>query len=210
MEKLLEVYNLTYSYEENKTIFTNFNFIINQGEKIWLKGNNGSGKTTLLKIMSNVISGDNLSYTLIYKGKSTFFNIIKRNIIYIPDKVYLLESLTGNENIQFFKLLWNEDNAYLKKVNYHCGKFLIEDSLSLPVENYSLGMKQKLFLSILLARNSSIILLDEPFNNLDVEGRNYLTKYLMNEWKGSFMIASHILPKDIKFDKIIDIEKYSK
>jgi ABC-2 type transport system ATP-binding protein len=209
VQTLLEVYNLTYSYERNKAIFSNFNFVINQGEKIWLKGPNGSGKTTLFRIMANVISDGNLSYKLLYKGKTTFFNLIKRNIIYIPDKVYLLDSLSGNENIHFFKLLWNEDNSYFERVDQHCKGFHIEDYLNLPVENYSLGMKQKLFLSTLLARSASIMLLDEPFNNLDVEGRNYLTNYLMNEWNGAFMIASHILPRGISFDKEINLEGVS-
>lgn len=205
MNNILDISNLKFSYNKDKEIFSNFSLSIKEREKIFLNGPNGSGKTTLFKIMTNIIENDSLTYNLYFKGKNCNFNQIKKSFIYIPDKTYLLEPISGYKNIEFFKLLWKEDDNYYKIVYNLCEAFNLENSLNELVENFSLGMKQKLFLATLLARKGDVILLDEPYNNLDASSREFLTNYLIKERKEAFILASHTLPENISFDKIINL-----
>ena len=53
------------------------------------------------------------------------------------------------------------------------------------------GMKRKLNLASIVIKDPDLLLLDEPTNHLDLESIEWLEKYLVNEFKGSFLVISH-------------------
>jgi ABC-2 type transport system ATP-binding protein len=108
----LQIENLSYSYDGKKYILKDLNMSINKNEIIRIKGPNGSGKTTLLKILMGIIEDNKLIYSAYLEGKQVRFSDIKFKFSYVPDKIYLLENLSGFKNIKFFSYVF-DDNEYI-------------------------------------------------------------------------------------------------
>jgi len=201
----LQIENLRYSYDGNKYILRNFNLSINKNEVIKIIGPNGSGKTTFLKILMGIIDDENLVYAAYLNGKQVKFSDIKFKFSYVPDRIYLLENLSGFKNIKFFSYIFNE-NEYTKKVYEFCNLLNIDMYLKQPILEYSAGMRQKLFIAMMLAKNAELYLMDEPFNSLDKESKVALANIIceMKKQDKSFLIVSHSDNDKLMCDKIID------
>jgi len=78
--------------------------------------------------------------------------------------------------------------------------------LKQPILEYSAGMKQKLFIAMMLAKNAELYLMDEPFNSLDKESKVALANIIceMKKQDKSFLIVSHSDNDKLMYDKIID------
>lgn len=182
---------------------------INKNEIIKIKGPNGSGKTTLLKILMGIIEDDKLIYSAYLDGKQVRFSDIKFKFSYVPDKIYLLENLSGFKNIKFFSYVF-DDNEYIKKVYELCNLLNISTYLKQTVSEYSAGMKQKLFIAMMLAKKAELYLMDEPFNSLDTESKIILADIIfeMKKQDKSFVIVSHSDSDNLVYDRIIDLAQY--
>ncbi len=158
---------------------------------LWL---NGSGKTTTLETIMGFYTPDS--------GQINFFwnhnldNTIRKRIGYAPDKTPYFEYLTGWENVmtignyvgipkkkreKFWQYLFEELGLAYAKESY--------------VQNYSQGMKQRLWLILSLINNPDLLLRDEPMSGLDPLGRivvKNLMKKLKSEGK-TILFSTHIL-----------------
>lgn len=189
----INLFNLNFSYSKEKKIFDNAHFSLNKGDRVCILGENGSGKSTLLKILANIIPCK-LDIEFLGSKKTEIKPIIK-NIGYIPDKPFLYDELTGIENINFIMNVFNEDKKnYIKTVNIFCEKFKLTQDLNNKVKEYSLGMKHKLFLSCILARDIKLLLLDEPLTALDSNSQKIAIKELEKKSANNLCIifTSHI------------------
>ncbi|AZT91343.1 ABC transporter ATP-binding protein [Caldicellulosiruptor changbaiensis] len=201
----LQIENLGYSYDGKKYILRDLNLSINKNEVVKIIGPNGSGKTTFLKILMGIIDDENLVYAAYLNGKQVKFSDIKFKFSYVPDRIYLLENLSGFKNIKFFSYIFNE-NEYTKKVYEFCNLLNIDMYLKQPISEYSAGMRQKLFIAMMLAKNAELYLMDEPFNSLDKESKVALANIIfeMKKQDKSFLIVSHSDNDKLMYDKIID------
>ena len=186
---ILKLNNVCKKYG-NRNVLFNVSFQVNSGEIVGLVGPNGAGKTTIFKILSGLINKD--SGEVIKSG----------DVSGIISKTPLYPFLTGKEHLNYIGKINNKYN--MKDIEDFIG---IGRKINDKVSTYSLGMKQRLCLGILLLNNSEIILLDEPTNGLDNEGiselRNLL-KGLSEERKKTIIISSHNLREiDILCNKII-------
>jgi ABC-2 type transport system ATP-binding protein len=177
---ILEASNISKSFG-GKFILQNISFTINQNETVGLIGPNGSGKTTLLNILLRT-----------FKPNSGNF--------YIKDKVKIGMSvsrkgffgdMTVKDNLIMYAQLQNIPE---EKVNQVMQEFMI-DFGDKQFNNLSAGMKQRVSLVMPFLNDNNLILLDEPYNHLDIDSifilRNKIVE-LRN--KGvSFLITSHIL-----------------
>ncbi|NMD71250.1 ABC transporter ATP-binding protein [Bacillus sp. DNRA2] len=196
---MLEIKDLQFNYEKDQDLLRNISFTANNGDIIWLKGSNGSGKSTLLRIIAQLIDTE----IEIYLDGKLIINReeLLSNLIYIPSEPYLFDYLTGEENAKFIQQLFNishEDfNGFFFKM---IEKFNMETALKQPVQEYSLGMRHKLYWSAFFARkSSSIILLDEPFSSLDSDAQKIAKNILIDHAKkGSIIIFVSHLPEICK------------
>ncbi|AFH42990.1 ABC transporter ATP-binding protein [Fervidicoccus fontis] len=130
-------------------------------------GPNGAGKSTLLKVILGLI--DAKRGNIILNGREiTKLPTEKRNIGYVPQSYALFENMTVRENIEFGlkvrKIPLNERN---ERVLNLARELKIEDLLNKKVSILSGGQKQRVALARALAILPDLLLLDEPFSNLD-------------------------------------------
>ena len=145
-----------------------------KGDIIWLKGENGVGKSTLLKIIAQLIPSNQKFFL---DGKLiTEREEILSQLIYIPSEPYLFEYLTGRENSEFIQKIFNvEQKKFEEKFDEYSRNFKIDENLGQFVQEYSLGMRHKLYWSSVFSRSiKKIILLDEPFSSMDAYSHDTL------------------------------------
>lgn len=161
----LEVKGLAKSYKKEKPIIKKLDFSVNRGEIISFLGESGSGKTTFLKCISgleNIDSGIIKLNGEILNDENIFVMPQNRKIGFVFQDYPLFPHLTLKENIVF-----NLENKYFK---YY--KNIIELSGLDQLENryphqLSGGEQQRACIARALIRKPDLLLLDEPFSNLD-------------------------------------------
>lgn len=203
------VKNLSKSFNSNK-ILDNISFVLEDNDKVCLIGNNGAGKSTLLKILNGDINYD--SGNINYNDESigmlmqeidiedydlTIIDYIKKktNFLLLEEKLHKLEENLNDSNMEEYG---NVLDLYLKLDGYNFENNInmllnglgLNKDLNKKVKELSGGEKIKVLLTILLLSNSDIMLLDEPTNNLDIDGITYLENYLVKLNK-KMIIVSH-------------------
>ncbi len=140
-------------------------------------GHNGVGKTTLLNILGGLLIPDSGLIKLF--NKNILNNTeLRKHIFLITSDSFFYKKLNAIENLKCICSLYNifpEDKVIEKaciEVN------LTENQIKKRIETYSSGMIQKLNFALLNLINPKIILLDEPFNALDVKSQNDLCNLL--------------------------------
>ena len=140
-------------------------------------GENGSGKSVLLKIISGFYKPSSGFLYLNNNKLNLDDNFLPNSGIFIENPKFI-NDLTGYNNLKLLasinKKIKDEDIInYLKQ-------FKLYDDKDVLYRNYSLGLKQKLGIIQAIMENPEIIILDEPFNALDIKVKNILIDYLNN------------------------------
>ena len=159
-----------------RVLIKDFSLTVNKKDKIGIIGEEGNGKSSLLKAIYNQ---EEASKYLEIKGT---INIKNEKIGYLPQMVEkeLLEKSVYellNENIDYSLLDYKKYYFYIDKFNLDEEKLL---SSSLLVGNLSGGERIKLFLLIELMKEPTVLLLDEPSNDLDLLSLNLLEELIIN------------------------------
>lgn len=148
-----------------------------------LVGLNGSGKTTLLRCISGVLKSAS--------GKVQFADqpLIRNQVSYLETEPYFYHGITGREYLSLFSSKGN--NSF--DTNEWADIFSL--NLDTLIDGYSTGMKKKLGLLAVLIMDRNVVLLDEPFNGLDLESVRVLST-LLQSWKHPekvIVVTSHII-----------------
>lgn len=205
-QNVLDVLNLCKSYG-NHLVLDDISFSIRENEIVGFIGPNGAGKSTLMKCLCGLIHMDSGNVTIcghdIQSQREKALSY-QASLIESPG---LFFNMTGYENLEIFASLKNVSKDKLQQMADYTR---IGDYLKKPVSSYSLGMKQRLALSIALLSSPQFLMLDEPMNGLDPSGVFELRKELrkmVDEQGMSLLISSHQLNEIEKIaDRIIYIE----
>ena len=159
-----------------RVLIKDFSLTVNKKDKIGIIGEEGNGKSSLLKAIYNQ---EEASKYLEIKGT---INIKNEKIGYLPQMIEkeLLEKSVNellNEKIDYSLLDYKKYYFYIDKFNLDEDKLL---SSSLLVGNLSGGERIKLFLLIELMKEPTVLLLDEPSNDLDLLSLNLLEELIIN------------------------------
>ena len=190
--ELLKVENLTFGYEDDP-VLKNFNLSVTENEIILIDGINGAGKTTLLKCITNLLNnGENIyiNGTEVFKDKD-----VLKAISFIMSDDTLYDYMTLEENITFFMSLFKEKQEFIKKVYKLCEELKILQYRNYLVKNLSQGTRNKLYLSIMLSKKHSLLILDEPFTALDKTTQQTIIKKIHNytlEENKSVIMVTHV------------------
>jgi ABC-type multidrug transport system ATPase subunit len=171
---------------------------VESGEALLVTGHNGSGKSTLLRCLAGLLAPDAGSIEYQEGGEPLEVADRRRRVgVVAPDLAFYSE-LTVAENLEFF--------ARLRRVDIRRGLGLLE-RLSLPSDRMvgalSSGMRQRLRWTFALLHQPRLLLLDEPFQNLDAAGeeatRALLREHLDDPCGGLAVIAN---PSDLEIDRV--------
>ena len=193
---MLEIINLTKSYDGKKNAVNDLSLTINDGEIFGFIGHNGAGKTTTIKCCVGILSfekGD-----VLIDGKSIKDNPIeaKKVTAYIPDNPDLYEQLTGIQYLDFICDIFEIDkNVRRERILKYSDVFKLSDNLNDLISSYSHGMKQKLALISAFIREPKLLILDEPFVGLDPKA-SFDVKELMKDLcsrGSSIFFSTHVL-----------------
>lgn len=192
MEYLLTTNAITKQYGKQKAV-DNVSIHIHQGAIYGLIGRNGAGKTTLLKMVSGLATPTDGNFSLFGKtGRETSEYMSRIGSLIEAPGVY--PNLSAAENLKLKCLamgIRKKDviNELLEIVG-------LNNAGRKKVNNFSLGMKQRLGIALAMVGDPDLVILDEPINGLDPQGIAEIreTIFRLNEEKNiTFIISSHIL-----------------
>jgi ABC-type branched-subunit amino acid transport system ATPase component len=193
---MLKVENISTGYGKKQVLF-DVSFEVKQGEIVLLAGSNGSGKSTLLKAIYGMLpqwnngqiifDGENIT------GKPTSA-LLKKGLLYIPQKNNLFEDLTVKENLEMAGLTLDK-NLLQQRIE----KSLSILTLLLPHLNrtpmkLSGGERQLLTLAMATMHQPKMILIDEPFAGLSPQNITFIAENLkeLNQKNGiTLLIVEH-------------------
>ena len=200
----LNIEKLSKKYGD-KTVLNDINLKLNKGEIISIVGSSGSGKTTLLKCISGICNIDSGKISI---ESEPIHNLEanKRNISYVFQESPLFPHLTAIENI-----LFNMKEIDYEKLNYLLEKMKIKHLKNRYPYEISGGENQRIAVARSLIRNTSLLLLDEPFNNLDNEikkNTKELVFDVIKKTKTTTIIVNHDIQESLEIsDKILVLDK---
>ena len=192
MEYILTTDNLTKIYGDKRAADA-VSLHIKKGDVYGLIGRNGAGKTTVLKMICGLATPTSGSVTFIGKtGSELARHMGKMGALIETPGLFLKMSAYQNLKIKCI-LCGKNDNAYIKSLLKQVG---LEGAEKKLVQNFSLGMKQRLGIALALVGEPEFIVLDEPINGLDPQGiaeMRDIIRRLSKEQGMTVIVSSHIL-----------------
>ncbi len=196
---MLKIENLSFSYRrKGAMVFDGFSMNLEKGTVCGLLGENGVGKSTLLYLIAGLLTPGNGK--VYYNGVDTRLRKPETlSDMFIVPEEFNLPRVSLNSyvkyNAQFYPRFSIEDmNRYLE---------MFDMDANLNMGEMSMGQKKKAFMCFALATNTSLLLMDEPTNGLDIPGKSQFRKLIasgMNDER-NIIISTHQV-RDI--DKILD------
>ena len=139
------------------------------GKLYLITGENGAGKSTLLRMIAGLLPPSRGSVVREF-GTEKFG--------YMAHATMLYDELSGMENLRYFGELYGVGEAACEPAMRTVG---LDPGLRRPVVNYSQGMRQRLALARAILHSPSILLLDEPFSNLDAASARHMVEVLAGQ-----------------------------
>ncbi len=200
---MLQVKNISFTYIENPVI-ENISFEIAKGQNVAVIGESGCGKSTLLKLMYGLYDLDNGE--IYYDDKQILgpkFNLIPGEdyIKYLAQDFDLMPYVTVEENVGKFL-----SNIYKDQKKARVQELLemveMTEFAKVKAKYLSGGQQQRVALARVLALEPEILLLDEPFSQIDSFRKNALRRNLFNYFKKkqiTCIIATHDSTEALSF-----------
>lgn len=205
---LLQIRNLTKKIG-NKTIVDQLTLDMEKGEIVGLLGPNGAGKTTTIRIIVGLMSKSGGQVFIDGTDAHTHFEQAMKHVGVIVENPDLYKYLSGYDNlIHFSRMTPGVTEARIREVIALVG---LEHSINDKVSTYSLGMRQRLGLAVVLVHKPSLLVLDEPTNGLDPAGirelRGHLKHLAQKEGVG-IMISSHLMSEmEMMCDRVAILQR---
>jgi len=171
--------DVKFGYSSDKLILDEANFSVREDAKLTLMGQNGAGKSTIFKLITGELKSD--------KG---IVHLLPNISIATAKQVMAREHLTENVR-EYFTHAFEETPRNLdKKITDVLSVVNLLAPLDKAIGEFSGGQQARLLLAFALIQEPDILLLDEPTNNLDSDGIDHLTAFLIMYPK-TVLVISH-------------------
>ncbi|MEK7706291.1 MAG: heme ABC exporter ATP-binding protein CcmA [Myxococcota bacterium] len=164
---------------------------IPQGSAVLLTGENGAGKTTLLRILGTAMRPTYGTIDLFGAPVGDDLERVRPRLSLMTHASYLYEDLSAHENLRMVqRLTASADRAAREAALERVG---LTPHAHRPVRTYSAGMKRRLCLARMILRQPDLILLDEPFGQLDPRGVTLMEDVIREQHRAgrTLIIATH-------------------
>ncbi|WP_425038829.1 ABC-F family ATP-binding cassette domain-containing protein [Primorskyibacter sp. S187A] len=187
-KKVIEARGISKAYA-GKPIVRDFSIQINRGDRVAFVGPNGVGKTTVLKMLLGEVTPDEGSVKHGTNIEAAVFDQARSKLD--PD-ASLWDNLANDPEM---RVSGKSDQVMVrgqpKHVVGYLKEFLFDEAQArAPVRSLSGGERARLLLARIMARESNLLVLDEPTNDLDVETLDLLQD-LLGEYPGTVLLVSH-------------------
>ena len=193
---MIEAKEITFRYRR-KTVFSDFSCTFGNGKVYGLLGKNGAGKSTLLYLMTGLLQP--YKGTICYNGE----NVSKRlpsvlNDLFIVPEEFSLPNMPLKRYMSINQPFYPKFSE--EQLRKNLSIFELDDNLKVNLNSLSLGQKKKVFMSFALATNTSLLIMDEPTNGLDIPGKSRFKKFIASNMtdERTIIISTH---------QVQDIEK---
>jgi ATP-binding cassette subfamily F protein uup len=164
-----------------RPIIRDFSLRVQRGDRIGLVGSNGAGKTTLLRLLTKELAADS--------GKVTHAKTLSG--IVIDQQRKLMEPAKRVRDVLAEGGDWIDVRGTKKHIKGYLKEFLFAPELTeAPIASLSGGERSRLLLAREFARESNLLVLDEPTNDLDLETLDLLQEVIA-DYEGTVLIVSH-------------------
>jgi ATP-binding cassette subfamily B protein len=209
----INIYNTSFTYDYYQYPLQNFNLKINKGNKVLITGTSGCGKSTLFKLIYRLYEPKTGEIRINdINIKDYKLKVLRDNITYVSqDEMIFTDSLKNNITLgqDIGVNILNEvikicqvDNIINKK-GLRLDSFILENG-----ENLSGGEKARIILARSLLKESSIILIDETFAQIEESDANKIINSIMKKYKDkTILLISHFIP-DYSFDQVVRMKDY--
>jgi ABC-type Fe3+/spermidine/putrescine transport system ATPase subunit len=209
---MLQITNVTFGYSKNKIVHDDFNFTLKKGEHLCVMGESGCGKSTLLKAIYGLID---LNDGTVFWNDTQILGP-KHHLVpgfekfkYVAQDFDLMPYISVSENIKkhLSRFFPEESEARTQELLKVIEMKAFENE---KVKNLSGGQKQRVAIARALAKEPELLLLDEPFGQIDNFKKNTLRRNLFHYLKEkniTCIVATHDKEDALSFaDKLLVIE----
>lgn len=208
---MIELTNVSKSYNGKVKAVENLNLNVRDGEIFGFLGPNGAGKTTTIKMITGILNSDSGSIKI--NGIDIKQNPIeaKKQFGFVPDNPDMFLRLKGLEYLNFIADIYNVPTKQRKeKIDELSKRFELTNALGDKLQSYSHGMRQKIVLMGALIHEPPVWILDEPMTGLDPKA-SFTLKEMMREHADSgktVFFSTHVLEVAEKIcDKVAIVNK---
>lgn len=170
---MIEIKNISFGYKRKSPIFSNFSLELEQGKVYGLLGQNGAGKSTLLYFLSGLLFPQKGEVKYAGESIDKRYPSVLRELFIVPEEFELpnisLERYVSINSPFYPKFDKEKMYEYLKCFNM---------PTDIHLGALSMGQKKKVFMSFALATNTSLLLMDEPTNGLDIPSKSQFRKFM--------------------------------
>ena len=186
----ITVKNLTFSYD-GKCLVENLNFDISNSCIGLIKGESGSGKSTLLNVIAGLKKADSGNVECnnkVYMDENTFLPPESRRIGYVFQDFALFPHINAKKNITY---ALNKDFLHTDHITLALN---LNDHLHKMPHELSGGQQQRVAIARAIAMRPHLLILDEPFSNLDqknaIEAQKIISKFI-KDWDIPCLLVTH-------------------
>lgn len=199
---MLKINNLTFAYSrKGRRVLDDFSLAIKSGGVYGLLGKNGAGKSTLLYLIAGLLTPEK-GHVLFHDVNTRLRRPAELSDMFIVPEEFTLPSIPLRDylkaNARFYPRFSEED------LRRHLSTFGMDPDLNLGT--LSMGQKKKAFMSFALACNTSLLLMDEPTNGLDISGKSAFRRFIASNMTDdrTIIISTHqVLDVDRLLDHVI-------
>ena len=188
MSELVEIHNLKKSYDKRKEALHDLTLTLPRGRIVGLLGPNGSGKTTLIKLLNGLLVPDGGEILIDGEkpGPST-----KAKVSYLPERTYLKNGATLRELLSYFQDFY--DDFRTDRAKEMLAALRIEENAR--IRALSKGTREKVQLILVMSRDASLYILDEPIAGVDPAARDYILRTIITNYNenATVLISTHLI-----------------
>lgn len=158
---------------DESTILHDIDLVWRPGEAVALIGANGAGKSSLLKVLATLVKPSSGRLTL---PEDTGWRGWRQTVGMVFPDTFLYDSLTAMENLEFYRRLYDiRDRSGTERLLEKVGLLSVKNE---KAGSFSKGMRQRLSIARALIHHPAYLLLDEPFDGLDLASQEVVRQLL--------------------------------